>query len=53
MAKKVVATLKVAGKGKEYSKVITMAKSPRTGAYSFKEQIVANDFVKDAIAGKL
>ena len=52
MAKKVVATLKVAGKGKEYSKVITMAKSPRTGAYSFKEQIVLNDNVKDAIAGK-
>ena len=53
MAKKVVATLKVAGKGKDYSKVITMVKSPRTGAYAFKEQIVANDLVKDAIAGKL
>ncbi|HVW96052.1 MAG TPA: DUF4295 domain-containing protein [Mucilaginibacter sp.] len=53
MAKKVVATLKVAGKGKEFSKVITMVKSPRTGAYSFKEQIVANDFVKDVIAGKV
>ena len=52
MAKKVVATLQT-GKGKEYSKVITMTKSPRTGAYSFKEQIVANEFVKDAIAGKL
>ena len=52
MAKKVVATLKT-GTGKEYSKVITMVKSPKTGAYSFKEQIVANDFVKDAIAGKL
>ena len=53
MAKKVVATLKVAGKGKDYSKVITMVKSPRTGAYSFKEQIVPNDNIKDAIAGKL
>jgi hypothetical protein len=53
MAKKVVATLKVAGKGKDYSKVITMIKSPKTGAYSFKEQTVANEFVKDAIAGKL
>jgi len=52
MAKKVVATLKVAGKGKDYSKVITMVKSPKTGAYSFKEQIVPNDNVKDAIAGK-
>ncbi|HTI61248.1 DUF4295 domain-containing protein [Mucilaginibacter sp.] len=48
MAKKVVATLKT-GKGKEYSKVITMAKSPKTGAYSFKEVIVHNDHVKDAI----
>jgi hypothetical protein len=52
MAKKSIATLRT-GKGKEYSKVITMAKSPRTGAYSFKEQIVANDNIKDAIAGKL
>ena len=52
MAKKVVATLKVAGKGKEYSKVITMNKSPKTGAYSFKTQTVPNDLVKDAIAGK-
>jgi hypothetical protein len=51
MAKKVVATLKT-GKGKEYSKVITMVKSPRTGAYSFKEQILPNDNVKDAISGK-
>ena len=50
MAKKVVATLKVAGKGKEYSKVITMTKSPKTGAYSFKEAIVPNDQVKDVIA---
>ena len=54
MAKKVVATLKT-GKGKEYSKVITMTKAPVTGAYSFKEIIVHNDHVKDAItpqAGK-
>ena len=50
MAKKVVATLKT-GTGKEYSKVITMNKSPKTGAYSFKEAIVHNDHVKDAIAG--
>ncbi|MEJ7691462.1 DUF4295 domain-containing protein [Daejeonella sp.] len=49
MAKKVVATLKT-GAGKEYSKVITMTKSPKSGAYSFKEIIVHNDHVKDAIA---
>jgi hypothetical protein len=48
MAKKVVATLKTS-KGKEYSKVITMTKSPK-GAYSFKEVIVHNDHVQDAIA---
>ena len=50
MAKKVVATLKT-GKGTEYSKVITMTKSPK-GAYSFKEVIVHNDHVADAIASK-
>ena len=49
MAKKVVATLKT-GKGKVYSKVITMVKSPKTGAYSFKESIVHNDHIKDAIS---
>ncbi len=48
MAKKVVATLKT-GTGKEYSKVITMVKSPK-GAYSFKEQVVHNDHVKDVLA---
>lgn len=48
MAKKVVATLKT-GKGKEYSKVISMVKSPKTGAYSFKESIVHNDHIKDAL----
>lgn len=49
MAKKVVATLNT-GKGKEYSKVIIMIKSPKTGAYSFKEVIAHNDLVKDALA---
>ena len=48
MAKKVVATLKT-GKGKEYSKVITMTMSPKC-AYSFKEVIVHNDHVQDAIS---
>ena len=51
MAKKVVATLKT-GKGKEYSKVITMTKSPKTRAYSFEEVIVHNDHVKDAITSQ-
>lgn len=45
MAKKVVATLQSAGK--DYAKVIKMAKSPKTGAYSFKEEIILTDKVKD------
>lgn len=48
MAKKVVATLKT-GTGKEYSKVITMSRSAKTGAYSFKESVVHNDHIKDVI----
>jgi hypothetical protein len=46
MAKKTVATLQT-GSGKSYSKVIKMVKSPKTGAYSFKETIVANEEVND------
>ncbi len=44
MAKKTVATLQT-GSGKSYSKVIKMVKSPKTGAYIFKEEIVANEEV--------
>lgn len=47
MAKKVVATLKKAGEGKSFAKVIKMVKSAKTGAYSFKESIVPQDGVKD------
>lgn len=46
MAKKVVASLQKGG-GKEHTKVIKMVKSSVTGAYSFKEEIVHNDKVKD------
>ncbi|MCK4664582.1 MAG: DUF4295 domain-containing protein [Bacteroidales bacterium] len=46
MAKKVVATLKT-GKGNEYAKVIKMVKSPKNGAYIFKEEIVNAEHVKD------
>lgn len=49
MAKKVVATFQT-GSGKDYTKVIRMAKSPKTGAYVFKESIVANDLVKDFLS---
>jgi hypothetical protein len=46
MAKKVVATLQKGG-GKAHTKVIKMRKSDKTGAYSFKEEIVHNTKVKD------
>ena len=46
MAKKSVATLQK-GAGKGHSKVIKMIKSPKTGAYIFKEEIIINDDVKD------
>lgn len=49
MAKKVVASLQKGG-GKNHSKVIKMVKSPKTGAYSFKEEIVLNEKVKDWLA---
>lgn len=51
MAKKVVATLKKEG-GVKYAKVIRSMKSPKTGAYTFKEEIVSEDRVKDILAGK-
>ncbi|MBK6347974.1 MAG: DUF4295 domain-containing protein [Bacteroidales bacterium] len=51
MAKKVVATLRTSS-GKDYAKVIRMVRSPKTGAYAFKENIVPNDQVKDFLAKK-
>jgi len=44
MAKKTVATLQK-GEGKGYAKVIKMTKSPKTGAYTFKEEIITNEEV--------
>ena len=46
MAKKVVATLQ-SGDGRTYSKVIKMVQSSKTGAYTFKEEMVPNESVKD------
>jgi hypothetical protein len=45
MAKKTVASLQKGG-GKEHSKVIKMVKTEK-GSYSFKEEIVHNDKVKE------
>lgn len=51
MAKKVVATLKK-GEGKNFAKVIRAVKSEKTGAYSFREEIVPADLVKETLAKK-
>lgn len=45
MAKKVVASLQKGG-GKEHTKVIKMFKTDK-GSYSFKQEIVHNDKVKE------
>ncbi|SUB77483.1 Uncharacterised protein [Porphyromonas macacae] len=46
MAKKSVATFKT-GDGRTYTKVIKMVKSPKTGAYTFQEEMIPNDAVKE------
>jgi len=50
MAKKTVATFKT-GKGKDFVKVIKMVKSPK-GSFTFKQEIVHKDHVKDFLANK-
>jgi hypothetical protein len=47
MAKKVVATLKTSST-KDWAKVIRVVRSPKSGAYTFKEEMVPNEAVKDA-----
>lgn len=46
MAKKSVASLQKGG-GKGHTKVIKMVKSSKTGSYSFQEDVIPNDMVKD------
>jgi hypothetical protein len=46
MAKKTVATLQK-GSGRGHAKVIKMVKSPVTGAYMFREEVITNDEVKE------
>ena len=50
MAKK-VASLKKSD-GKNFAKIIRAVKSEKTGAYTFKEEIVPSEAVKDALAKK-
>lgn len=51
MAKKVVATLKKEGANKQYTKVIKAVKSDKTGAYTFREEIVPAENVQDILKG--
>lgn len=51
MAKKTVATLQ-SGTGKNFTKVIRSIRSEKSGAYTFKEEMVPNDLVKEALAKK-
>ena len=48
MAKKVVATLKKEG-GVKYIKVVKAVKSPKSGAYTFQEQVVPEDIAKEMV----
>ena len=49
MAKKAVASLQQQG-AKAFTKVIKMVKSPKTGAYMFKEEIVPKDKVDEYLS---
>ena len=45
MANKVLPTFNP-GDGRGYAKVIKMVKSPKSGAYTFKQQMISTDEVK-------
>ena len=51
MAKKAVATLRI-GEQKKFAKIIKCERSPKTGAYVFKELVVPEDAVKDTLTKK-
>jgi len=51
MAKKVVAGMKKADH-RNVAKVIKMVRSEKTGAYTFKEEMVPVETVKDVLARK-
>lgn len=50
MAKKTVASLQDKTKNLAWAKVIKATKSPKTGAYTFKEEMIHSDQVKEALA---
>ena len=47
-----VKDLKASAEAKNWTKVIKAVRSPKTGAYTFKEQIIHKDKVKDFFAEK-
>lgn len=49
MAKKVVATLR---KAKDQVKLIRAVKSPKTGAYTFREEMVSKDQLQEVLNKK-
>lgn len=51
MAKKAVATLRTSS-SKNFAKVIRMARSEKTGAYYFQENIVPSEEVNNFLAKK-
>lgn len=48
MAKKTVATLQKKG-AKGVTKIVKMVKSPKTGAYIFKEKVVSTESAKQEL----
>lgn len=49
MAKKTVAGLRQRG-AKDFTKVIKMVKSEKTGSYAFREEVIPKDKVKEFLA---
>ena len=47
-----VKDLKASAEAKNWTKVIRAVRSPKSGAYTFKEQIIHKDKVKDFLAQK-
>lgn len=43
---------KAAAEAKNWTKVIKAVRSPKSGAYTFKEAIIHKDKIKDFLAGK-
>ena len=47
-----VKDIKASAEAKNFTRVVKAVRSPKTGAYSFKEQIVHKDKIKEFLAQK-